>query len=64
MWTENNTEGFTLEELNTINEAVEMLQKHIGIVKNSIDDAICDVWAGHTSATDLADAAAAKLGLR
>ena len=64
MWTMTNTEGFTQEQLDTINEARTAILKESCADADHVDDALCNEWAEHISAGDLRDAVLARFGLK
>lgn len=61
MWTMDNTEGFTEDQLELINDAIDMLDTD-GIDGKSVNDAINNAWCDQQSALSLALAAAKTLG--
>jgi len=63
-WTMDNTEGFTQEDLDLINDAFEIISaSHPGVDAYTIDDALNNAWLGQLSAEELADDAMRALGL-
>lgn len=62
-WTMDNTEGFTQDQLNLINEAIEMISaKADGVDAENINDAINNVWSEQETAEALAADALKYLG--
>lgn len=71
MWTMTNTEGFTQEHLDTINEARAAILKESctdaphtdEAFAKHIDDALTNEWVEDISADDLRDAVLARFGV-
>lgn len=61
MWTMENTEGFTQGQLDTINEAIDLMDVD-GISESNVNDAINNAWAEQETAADLAADAMKHLG--
>ncbi len=63
MWTMDNTEGFTQDQLDLINDAVKMVAaKADGVDAKNISDAINNAWTEQETAEDLAAATLKALG--
>lgn len=61
MWTMDNTQGFTQDQLDMINDAINLMDTS-GIDQSNIDDAINNAWCGQNTAEQLAADAAKMLG--
>lgn len=61
MWTMENTDGFTQDQLDLINEARELMDVD-GVDGSNVNDAINNAWSGQDTAADLAAAAMKQLG--
>lgn len=53
MWTLDNTEGFSQEELNELNAALEMLMQDDFAEPSNLNDMLTDVWRDGMTADDL-----------
>lgn len=60
MWTMQNTEGYTQDELDTINEAIERLQSVVSTDdiddEQNFNDAIANSWCEGMTADELVEA--------
>lgn len=61
MWTLNNTDGFTQDELDIINKAIGLIDVG-GIDQSTINDAITNEWKDNLTAEELAEAVMRRLG--
>lgn len=61
MWTLNNTDGFTQDELDIINKAIGLIDVG-GIDQSTINDAIANEWKDDLTAEELAEAVMRRLG--
>ena len=61
-WTERNTEGFTADELATLNDTHERLDAaHPDVDEMTIDDMINNAWIPGATVSDLVAAVTARL---
>lgn len=62
-WTMDNTNGFTEDQLDLINEAIDLVTaKADDVDVKNINDAINNAWCGQETAEDLAAAVLKTLG--
>lgn len=64
MWTEQNTEGFSQEQLDTINIVIERIRAdNDGLEESSLNDAISNEWRKGISEDELYEAVSKRLGI-
>ncbi len=61
MWTMDNTQGFTQDQLDLINDAIDLMDTD-GIDESNVNDAINNAWAEQETAEELAADAMKLLG--
>lgn len=61
MWTMDNTQGFTQDQIDMINDAIDLMDTD-GIDESNVNDAINNAWAGQNTAEKLAADAMKLLG--
>lgn len=61
MWTMDNTEGFSQDQLDLINKAISLMDTE-GIAASNVNDAINNAWGGQETAEELAGDAMKYLG--
>lgn len=65
MWAMENTDGFTQEQLDTINAVIERIKANSsGLEESAINDAINNEWREGVSEAELYEATAKRLGIR
>lgn len=63
-WTMDNTNGFTEDQLDIINEAFDLVAaKADGVDETNINDALNNAWCEQETAEELAAAALKSLGI-
>lgn len=61
MWTMENTQGFTQDQIDLINKAISLMDTQ-GVASSNVNDAINNAWGGQDTAEELAADAMKYLG--